>query len=167
MRIKIIGIIVWWKTMCKQTLIESGNNKSLWVYANIHPQDFQNHYKDVPQSLVVKHALMYKAFQEFENEVKKLSDNSNTTKIYHATTPAKVKKYRETGHIVKPVRGFDNQLAAMAWASKVMRTVILEVEVDSSKLHKLPDHHNAYGNAYWYDDNADNFVCVFSADGDA
>lgn len=141
--------------------------KSHDIFLETPPQVFQETYKTVPLSIHIKQAALYKAYKELTEEINNLSKIKQTTKIYHATTPAKVKKYRETGYIVKPVRGFDNQIAAMAWASKVMRTVILEVEVDKSKLHKLPDHHNAYGNAYWYDDNANEFKCVFSADGDA
>lgn len=140
---------------------------SLAEYLNMTPQVFQEHFNKIPANILAKHAVAYKAYEEFVNEVKNLQNTDTTCKIYHATTPAKVKKYRETGHICKPVRGFDNQLAAMAWASKVARTVILEVEVEYSKLHKLPDHHNVYGDAYWYDDNANTFKCVFSADGDA
>ena len=33
--------------------------------------------------------------------------------LYHATTPKKAKKYRETGCICKPVRGFTTMQGAM------------------------------------------------------
>jgi len=86
-------------------------------------------------------------------------------KIYHVTTPKKAKAYRATGHILSPVRGFDTLAAAMAWSIKVGRTVILEI--DCAKPHKLPDHHNQYGEAWWNDGDVTEWSCVFSADKDA
>lgn len=87
--------------------------------------------------------------------------------LYHATTPKKAKLYRNTGHICKPVRGFTTLTAAMAWAMKVGRTVI--DEVNGEKAYKLPDHHNKFGEAWWIDDDVkvNNIQCVFSADKDA
>ncbi len=85
-------------------------------------------------------------------------------KLYHVTTPRKAKKYRQTGCIKKPVRGFTNFTAALAWACKVQRTVILEFE--ANKPHKLPDHHNKFGEAWWNDDDVKVWKCVFSADKD-
>ena len=89
--------------------------------------------------------------------------------IYHVTTPKKAKKYRETGHINKPVRGFTTLTAAMAWAIKTNRTVIYRIEYDTSSCYKLPDHHNSFGDAWWVDANVpiENIKCVFSADKDA
>jgi hypothetical protein len=55
--------------------------------------------------------------------------------------------------------------AAMAWAMKVGRTVILEIEAD--RPHKLPDHHNEFGEAWWNDGNVTDWRCAFSAFGDA
>jgi len=86
-------------------------------------------------------------------------------KLYHATTPKKAKLYRQTGHIIAPVRWFTTLQAAMAWALKVGRTVIYEIEAD--RPYKLPDHHNAFGEAWWNDGNVSDFRCVFSADKDA
>jgi hypothetical protein len=86
-------------------------------------------------------------------------------KLYHATTERKAKRYRDAGHIKKPVRGFSTLMAAMAWAMKVNRTVIYELE--SSNCHKLPDHHNKFGEAWWIDEDVDAFKCVFSASSDA
>lgn len=87
--------------------------------------------------------------------------------LYHVTTSKKAKKYRETGCIEKPVRGFTTLQAAMAWAIKVGRTVIYEVEGDPA--YKLPDHHNRFGEAWWIDNNVsvENIKCVFSAEKDA
>lgn len=70
-------------------------------------------------------------------------------KLYHATTPKKAKRYRETGHIIKPVRGFTTLQGAMAWALKTGRTVIYELEGEPA--YKLPDHHNKFGEAWWID----------------
>ena len=85
--------------------------------------------------------------------------------LYHSTTQAKAKKYREAGKIKSPVRGFTTLVAAMAWSMKVGRTVIYEFETTNP--HKLPDHHNEFGEAWWNDGDVDEFKCVFSANGDA
>ena len=87
--------------------------------------------------------------------------------LYHVTTPKKAKKYHETGHIEKPVRGFTTLQAAMAWAIKVGRTVIYEIH--GEPIYKLPDHHNKFGEAWWIDNDvsASDIKCVFSADKDA
>ena len=82
-------------------------------------------------------------------------------KLYHATTPKKAKKYAESGRIISPVRGFTTPAAAMAWAMKTNRTVIYEIECDNP--HKLPDHHNMFGEAWWNDGNVINFKCFYSA----
>jgi hypothetical protein len=82
-------------------------------------------------------------------------------KLYHVTTPKKAKAYRQTGHIIKPVRGFTTPTAALAWACGTGRTVILEFE--SNSVHKLPDHHNKYGEAWWADENIANWRCEYSA----
>lgn len=88
--------------------------------------------------------------------------------LYHATTQKKAKLYRDSGRIIKPVRGFTTQQAAMAWAMKVGRTVILEIELPyGDYTHKLPDHHNAFGEAWWSDRDVYNWKCVFSAHDDA
>jgi len=81
--------------------------------------------------------------------------------LYHATTPKKARKYRESGHIKAPVRGFTTPEAAMAWAMKVGRTVIYKIAAD--RPHKLPDHHNRFGEAWWNDGNVTDFVCWYSA----
>ena len=86
-------------------------------------------------------------------------------KLYHATTEKKAKLYRHTGAILAPVRGFTTLKAAMAWAMKVGRVVILEFEADNP--HKLPDHHNQWGEAWWNDGDVKEWKCVFSAHGDA
>jgi len=90
---------------------------------------------------------------------------SKNMKLYHATTQKKAKKYKETGCILKPVRGFTTLMGAMAWALKVNRTVIYEIE--SEIAYKLPDHHNKYGEAWWFDEDIKNAKCIFSAIGDA
>ena len=86
--------------------------------------------------------------------------------LYHVTTPKKAKAYRATGHIQKPVRGFTTVMAALAWAVKTRRTVIYKVS--GTAAHKLPDHHNAFGEAWWFDEDIPmtQARCVFSADKD-
>lgn len=83
-------------------------------------------------------------------------------KLYHATTSKKARKYREAGHIKKPVRGFTTLLSAMAWAIKTGRKVVYEIEGEPA--YKLPDHHNDFGEAWWIDNNVHEFTCVFSGD---
>jgi len=87
--------------------------------------------------------------------------------LYHCTTPKKAKNYRATGHIIAPVRGFDTLEAALAWCVKTGRTVIYRLPVAEEHCHKLPDHHNRFGNAWWLEKNVEKFVCAFSADSDA
>lgn len=89
--------------------------------------------------------------------------------LYHVTTPKKAKKYRETGHIIKPVRGFTTLAAAMAWAIKTYRSVIYEVNYPDCYGYKLPDHHNKFGDAWWIDKDVpvECIKCVFSAEKDA
>ena len=88
--------------------------------------------------------------------------------IYHVTTPKKAKKYRESQFIAKPVRGFTTLQAAMAWAIKVNRSVIYRIDTNLP-MHKLPDHHNQFGEAWWIDHSVpiEEIKCVFSADKDA
>ena len=85
--------------------------------------------------------------------------------LYHVTTQKKAKTYLQSGAIQAPVRGFTTLQAAMAWAMKVGRTVILEIDADHP--HKLPDHHNQFGEAWWNDGIVTGWRCVFSAHGDA
>lgn len=90
------------------------------------------------------------------------------TKLFHCTTPKKAKLYRETKHIISPVRGFDTFQTALAWCVKTGRTVILELEGwEQDYIHKLPDHHNKYGNVFWVDKNITEWKGVFDASSDA
>jgi len=88
-------------------------------------------------------------------------------KLYHATTTKKTKLYHNTGYIRKPVRGFTTLQAAMAWSMKVGRKVIYEIDAEKEICHKLPDHHNRFGDAWWIDSNVSDFKCVFSTYTDA
>lgn len=84
--------------------------------------------------------------------------------LYHAATQKQAKYYRQAGKITKP-KGFTTLLAAMAWAMKVNRTVILEFAANNP--HKLPDHRNKFGEAWWNDGDIAEWKCVFSAHGGA
>ncbi len=84
----------------------------------------------------------------------------NIKTLYHATTPKKAKMYRATGRITKPVRGFTTLPAAMAWAMKVGRSVVLQIH--GTDCHKLPDHHNQFGDAWWVDHDVLEWTCVLS-----
>ena len=81
-------------------------------------------------------------------------------KLYHVTTEKKAKLYRQTGFICKPVRGFTTLQGAMAWAIQVGRKVIYEIE--GEKAYKLPDHHNEFGEAWWFDEDIAKFTKAFS-----
>lgn len=85
--------------------------------------------------------------------------------LFHVTTPKKAKLYRASGCIKSPVRGFTTLQAAMAWAIKVNRSVIYEIVAPNA--HKLPDHHNRFGEAWWNDGDVAEFQCAFSAETDA
>lgn len=76
-------------------------------------------------------------------------------KLYHCTTPKKAEKYKITGCIWRPVRGWNTIEAARNWARKTLRSIIYEIEVDPDPrvTHPLPDHKNKFGRAYWTDDN--------------
>ena len=90
------------------------------------------------------------------------------TKLFHATTPKKAKLYRETGYIKTPVRGFSTSKAALAWCVKTHRTVVLELTGWSQEeIHKLPDHHNKFGDAYWVDVPVTTWVGYFNSESDA
>lgn len=86
-------------------------------------------------------------------------------KLYHVTTERKAKKYRQTGYIQQPVRGFANIKAAMFWAMRTGRRIIYEIEVETTNVYKLPDHQNQFGQAFWTDKNihVDDIKCVVSA----
>ena len=91
--------------------------------------------------------------------------DSLPTVLYHVTTPKKVRKYHASRCIHAPVRGFTNLTAALAWGCKIGRTVVLEVAVE--ECHKLPDHHNKFGEAWWIDHDVKEWKCIFSAEKDA
>jgi len=80
--------------------------------------------------------------------------------IYHATTPRKFERYKHTGCILAPVRGFDCPEAAREWAAdKQGRTIILALTVTRPQL--LPDHHILGVGAAWFEpvDVAEYRVC--------
>lgn len=85
----------------------------------------------------------------------------NKMKLYHVTTPKKIFGYSHSGRIISPVRGFTTPIAAMAWAMKVGRSIILEIECDNP--YKLPDHHNEFGQAWWNDGDVKEWKCFYSA----
>lgn len=86
---------------------------------------------------------------------------NHPTKLYHVTTLKKYLKYKQSNCIHSPVRGFTTPMAAMAWAIKTGRNMILEVETYNT--HKLPDHHNQFGEAWWNDGNTPNFTVFYAA----
>jgi len=83
--------------------------------------------------------------------------------LYHVASPKLARRYRATGAIVPPVRGFDTLLGAMWWAMKTNRTIVYAVECD--RRYPMPDHHNRFGNAVWTDEQVPvaRIKCVVSA----
>lgn len=70
------------------------------------------------------------------------------TVLYHATTPRKLERYKQSGGIHPPVRGFDTFEGAQEWARLVSgRTILMRIEVEHAQA--LPDHHNSLGLAWW------------------
>jgi hypothetical protein len=101
------------------------------------------------------------------DEMQSMTTANRPSTLFHATTPAKAKTYRNSGRIIAPVRGFTTMPAAMAWAMKVGRSVIYQVTADADRFHKLPDHHNEFGDAWWIDADVTDFECAYSAGGAA
>ncbi len=81
--------------------------------------------------------------------------------LYHATTQKMAAQYQRTGYIRTPVRGFTTLEGAMAWAIKTGRVVIYRIQANNP--HKLPDHHNKYGEAWWNDGDVHTYHCEYSA----
>ncbi len=67
-------------------------------------------------------------------------------KGWHATTPKKLARYEATGCILPPVRFWQYEASARAWAARTSRSVLLEVDVDTA--YPLPDH-QPRGHAWW------------------
>ena len=90
---------------------------------------------------------------------------NSPSKLFHVTTGRKAKRYRQTGHIIGPVRGFDTITGAMAWAMRTGRKVIMEVWPVSPP-SRLPDHHNEFGDAWWTESvPMERVKCAYSAEG--
>lgn len=67
-------------------------------------------------------------------------------KVYHVTTEKKLKRYKETGAILPPVRYWTTEHAAYRWMKKVNRSIILEFE-EPKRSFPLP----IKGGAKWTD----------------
>ena len=110
--------------------------------------------------------------QENEIEAKKLRGTTDflpsdgaPCSLFHVTSGRKAKLYRQTGRINSPVRGFDTLMAAMAWAMKTGRKVIMHVDPVSTP-QMLPDHHNDFGRAWWTESiPMERVKCAYSAEG--
>ncbi len=68
--------------------------------------------------------------------------------LWHATTPKKLDRYKATGGILPPVRGWRFEASGRAWAQKTNRTVLLRIDVPAA--FPLPDHQPP-GHAWWHD----------------
>lgn len=82
--------------------------------------------------------------------IRALANKPRPAMLYHATTPKKLARYRATGTILTPVRGFDTEQACREWARlHGPRTVIVEIPAAALPVHPLPDHHRDSGHAWW------------------
>jgi hypothetical protein len=66
--------------------------------------------------------------------------------LYHVTTKNKLERYKATGCILSPVRGWAFLESAKAWAKKTGRDTIIELKCEES--YPLPDH-SPKGHAFW------------------
>jgi hypothetical protein len=75
-------------------------------------------------------------------------------KLYHATKESSMQRYHAHTYpqILPPVRGFTSIAGAVYWGTKHGRPIVLEIEAPREVCHKLPDHHNTFGEAWWVDD---------------
>lgn len=91
------------------------------------------------------------------------------TTLFHVTTPKKAQRYHVSGRINAPVRGFSTLQAAMAWGIKTGRTVVYQIDATRYRTHKMPDHHNRFGEAWWIDADVplSDLRCAFSPRRDA
>ena len=70
--------------------------------------------------------------------------------LYHCTTTRKIDKYKKTGYIMSPVRGWNNIESAQKWCIKTGRDKILKLECNTA--YPLPDHRPLY-HSYWTPEN--------------
>lgn len=70
--------------------------------------------------------------------------------LYHCTTKRKLDRYKATGCILSPVRGWRYMDSARTWGKRTGRDIILKIEVGVA--WPLPDHYPRY-HAYWADEN--------------
>jgi hypothetical protein len=82
--------------------------------------------------------------------------------LYHATTPTKVRRYHDSGRIFGPVRGWDTMSAALAWAARTGRSVVLRIDGGMLPSYPLPDHKSPLGRAWWIDGDVVTWKCVVS-----
>ena len=78
-------------------------------------------------------------------------------KIYHCTTPKKMERYKNTGCILSPVRGWKYLRSAENWCKKTGRTIILEMEIGTA--YPPPDHKPLF-HSYWADENVKEYQIV-------
>ena len=77
--------------------------------------------------------------------------------LYHCTTDKKLKRYKDTGAILSPVRGWKFIESAKKWSIKTGRNIILKIDCDTA--FPLPDH-KPRGHAYWTDQNIRNYEII-------
>ena len=65
-------------------------------------------------------------------------------RVYHCTTPKKLRKYKGTGAILPPVRFWTTEYSAMKWMCKTGRSILLSFD-RPAKSYPLP----IKGGAMW------------------
>lgn len=79
------------------------------------------------------------------------------TTLFHCTTPHKIERYKSTGFIVSPVRGWKYINSAKEWGKKTGRSVIVEFECEIA--YPLPDHKPLY-HSYWTPENIKDYKII-------
>jgi hypothetical protein len=67
-------------------------------------------------------------------------------KVYHCTTPKKLKRYKASGGILPPVRFWSSEYSALKWMRKTGRNILLCFEAPQ-RTYPLP----IKGGAFWSD----------------
>ena len=68
------------------------------------------------------------------------------SKVFHCTTPKKLKRYESTGSILSPVRYWSTEYSARKWMKKTNRSILLSFE-EPERTFPLP----IKGGAKWSD----------------
>lgn len=86
-----------------------------------------------------------------------MNHTMNDAILYHVTTPKKLARYKGTGCILAPVRGWKFENSAREWAKKCNRSIVLKIRVKYA--YPLPDHQPRM-HGFWADENVHKWEIV-------